>query len=131
MKARLLRPYAGNYAGQIMSNVHEGDFPADVAEYFEDDDPAINDVREPGRLHADVHKVANDGTVKPIKGSDFEKSQQAKVAQVQKEHEDQQQAHLDDLAETEKKAQEGSKVVPQKNPQPARAANVNAPTKQP
>lgn len=111
MKARLLRAWGGNYAGQILSNVKEGDLPSGVAEYFEDDDPAINVVREPSSVGADVHKVANDGTVKPLKGSDFEKGQQAKVKQVQKEHETQQTAHQDDLAETEKKAQEGSKVV--------------------
>jgi len=110
MKARLLRAWSGQYAGQILSNVKEGDIPGDVAEYFEDDDPAINVVREPSNAAADVNKVANDGTVKPIKGSDFEKAQLAKVAAVEAEHEAQQQAQVDDLAETEEKAQKGSKA---------------------
>ena len=44
MKARLLKKWGTNYAGQILTNVQKGSIPADVAEYFEDDDPAVNTV---------------------------------------------------------------------------------------
>jgi hypothetical protein len=109
MKARLLRAYGGNYAGQIMSNVKEGDFPSDAAEYFEDDDPAINTVREPSGLGSH-NLVDENGEVEPIKGSDFAKAQEAKVKAVAEEHEAQQQAQADALAEIEELAQKGSKV---------------------
>jgi hypothetical protein len=44
MKARLMKKWGTNYAGQILTNVEKGSIPADVAEYFEDDDPAVNTV---------------------------------------------------------------------------------------
>lgn len=44
MKARLLKKWGGNYAGQVLSNVEKGSIPAGVAEFFEDDDPAVNTV---------------------------------------------------------------------------------------
>lgn len=44
MKARLLKKWGGNYAGQVLSNVQPGSIPGDVAEFFDDDDPAVNTV---------------------------------------------------------------------------------------
>ena len=44
MKARLLKKWGTNYAGQVLSNVQEGSIPDGVAEIFEDDDPAVNTV---------------------------------------------------------------------------------------
>jgi hypothetical protein len=44
MKARLLKKWGGNYAGQVLSNVEPGSIPAGIAEFFEDDDPAVNTV---------------------------------------------------------------------------------------
>jgi len=44
MKARLMKKWGTNYAGQVLSNVDKGSIPAGVAEFFEDDDPAINTV---------------------------------------------------------------------------------------
>ncbi len=44
MKARLLKKWGANYAGQVLSNVEKGSIPAGVAEFFEDDDPAVNTV---------------------------------------------------------------------------------------
>lgn len=44
MKARLLKKWGSNYAGQVLTNVDEGSIPAGVAEFFEDDDPAVNTV---------------------------------------------------------------------------------------
>ncbi len=44
MKARLLKKWGANYAGQVLTNVEKGSIPAGVAEFFEDDDPAVNTV---------------------------------------------------------------------------------------
>lgn len=44
MKARLLKKWGSNYAGQVLTNVDAGSIPAGVAEMFEDDDPAVNTV---------------------------------------------------------------------------------------
>jgi hypothetical protein len=38
MKARLKKKWGTNYAGQVLSNVQEGSIPADVADFYEDDD---------------------------------------------------------------------------------------------
>lgn len=46
MKARLLKKWGTNYAGQVLTNVDKGSIPAGVAEFFEDDDPAVNTVVE-------------------------------------------------------------------------------------
>ena len=46
MKARLLKKWGTNYAGQVLTNVEKGTIPAGVAEFFEDDDPAVNTVVE-------------------------------------------------------------------------------------
>lgn len=86
MKARLLKQWGGMYAGQILSNVTEGDYPAGVAEYFENDDPAIVEVREPGRPTLNAHVTDENGEVEPLKGSDFAKGQEAKVKAVEEEH---------------------------------------------
>ena len=83
MLARILRKYHTFYAGQILSNVRKGDFPEGVAEYFEDDDPAVNTVRQPGP-DPSLHTV-NDDEVEPLKGSDFAKEQAAKVKAVEAE----------------------------------------------
>ena len=95
MKARLLKKWGSNYAGQILSNVQEGSLPAGVAEYFEDDDPTINTVRQPSGVVDE--NVVNDDEVKPLKGSDHEKSQLAKVKAVEAEHEQQQKSAADVL----------------------------------
>ncbi len=107
MKARLLRQWGGQYAGQIMTNVNEGDFPAGVAEFFDDDDPAIVEVREPGRLTQ--HPVAKDGSVAPLKGSDFAKAQEGKAKAVAAEHVASvrsQQDAIKDKAEEDRKSAE-------------------------
>jgi hypothetical protein len=44
MKARLLKKWGANYAGQVLTNVEKGSIPDGVAEFFEDDDPAVNTV---------------------------------------------------------------------------------------
>ncbi len=44
MKARLLKKWGANYAGQVLSNVDKGSIPAGVAEFYEDDDAAVNTV---------------------------------------------------------------------------------------
>lgn len=44
MKARLLKKWGTNYAGQVLTNVQEGSIPEGVAEFFDDDDPAVNTV---------------------------------------------------------------------------------------
>lgn len=116
MKARILKKWGGFYAGQILSNVEKSHFPDGVAEIFEDDDPAINTVREPsGVTH---ENVVNDDEVAPLKGSDFAKAQEAKVKAVQDEHEAQQSASVDVLntnvassekAPTPKSAKAGTK----------------------
>lgn len=130
MKARLLRAWGGQYAGQIMSNVKEGDYPSGVAEYFEDDDPAIVEVREPGRP-ATGHAVKPDGTVDPLKGSDWEKLQQSKVAAVQKEHDDRvaaiQQAAVDKEEADKAAAEQGAKEAA-KGKASVKAADANVPT---
>ncbi len=46
MKARLMKKWGTNYAGQILTNVDKGSIPSGVAEFFEDDDPAVNTVVE-------------------------------------------------------------------------------------
>lgn len=46
MKARLMKKWGTNYAGQILTNVDKGSIPGGVAEFFEDDDPAVNTVVE-------------------------------------------------------------------------------------
>jgi hypothetical protein len=59
MKARLLKKWGGNYAGQVLTNVEQGSIPAGVAEFFEDDDPAINTV-VPQVAAGDPLSVIND-----------------------------------------------------------------------
>jgi hypothetical protein len=46
MKARLLKKWGTNYAGQILTNVEKGSIPEGVAEFFEDNDPAVMTVVE-------------------------------------------------------------------------------------
>lgn len=59
MKARLLKKWGSNYAGQVLTNVEKGSIPAGVAEFFEDDDPAVNTVVEQGDV-SDPLMVIND-----------------------------------------------------------------------
>lgn len=59
MKARLLKKWGTNYAGQVLTNVDKGTIPAGVAEFFEDDDPAVNTVVEQTSA-ADPLTVIND-----------------------------------------------------------------------
>jgi len=59
MKARLLKKWGTNYAGQVLTNVDKGAIPAGVAEFFEDDDPAVNTVVEQGTAE-DPLMVIND-----------------------------------------------------------------------
>lgn len=96
MKARLLKKFGSNYAGQILTNVEKDSLPAGVAEYFEDDDPAVNTVREPSTGSVPEHTVNND-EVAPLRGSDFAKAQEAKVKAVEKQHDAAQTASADVL----------------------------------
>jgi len=59
MKARLKKKWGTNYAGQILTNVDKGSIPADVADFFEDNDPAVNTVVEQTSA-ADPLSVIND-----------------------------------------------------------------------
>lgn len=59
MKARLMKKWGTHYAGQILTNVDKGSIPAGVAEFFEDDDPAVNTVVEQ-TSSADPLTVIND-----------------------------------------------------------------------
>lgn len=43
-KAFLVKDWAGNYAGQTLTNVAKGTIPADVAEFYEDHEVGPNDV---------------------------------------------------------------------------------------
>jgi hypothetical protein len=59
MKARLMKKWGTHYAGQILTNVDKGSIPAGVAEFFDDDDPAVNTVVEQTSA-ADPLTVIND-----------------------------------------------------------------------
>lgn len=59
MKARLLKKWGGFYAGQVLTNVDKGSIPAGVAEFYEDDDPAVNTVVEQADV-SDPLLVIND-----------------------------------------------------------------------
>lgn len=83
MRARILKQHGVLQPGQIISG-KPGDLPDGVAEYFEDDDPTIITVREPGG-HAGPTMTAN-GEATPWKDSAFAKSQHAKVDTVAAEH---------------------------------------------
>lgn len=54
-----MKKWGTNYAGQILTNVDKGAIPGDVAEFFEDDDPAVNTVVEQ-TSSADPLTVIND-----------------------------------------------------------------------
>jgi hypothetical protein len=81
MKARLLKPWGGNYAGQVLSNVQEGSIPADVATFYEDNDPAINTVVEDEDV-SDPLAVIN-GEIDPKAAKDFDEAQRARVKSSQ------------------------------------------------
>lgn len=85
MIARLLKDWGGYRAGQLLSGRKKGDIPDTHAEYFEDDDPAVIQVREPSAAAPNIHAVV-DNEVQPLKGSDYAKAQQAKIDAVQAEH---------------------------------------------
>jgi hypothetical protein len=44
MKALLVKKWGANYAGQVLTNVEKGSIPADVARFYEDDEPSPEDV---------------------------------------------------------------------------------------
>lgn len=60
MKARLLKKWGSNYAGQVLTNVEKGAIPSDVAEFFDDDDPAVNTVVPHNQNVNDPLMVIND-----------------------------------------------------------------------
>jgi hypothetical protein len=75
MKARLLKKWGGNYAGQVLTNVDKGSIPAGVAEFFEDDDPAVNTVVAQSSAH-DPLMVIND-EINPVHAKAHNESQRA------------------------------------------------------
>jgi hypothetical protein len=80
MKARLKKKWGTNYAGQVLSNVQEGSIPADVADFYEDDDPAVNTVREPGTGAAPLTVTNDELDPEGVKAHD--ESQRAKAKEL-------------------------------------------------
>lgn len=133
MKARILKTFGTLQPGQILTNVDKDHYPAGVAEYFEDDDPAIVTVREPGG-HAGP-PMTPDGEATPWKDSAFAKAQEAKVEAVAAEHVatvKRQKDAIKEKAEADKKASEFEVKVQAAadagEPRPKKPATVNAPT---
>lgn len=77
MKARLLKKWGTNYAGQVLTNVEKGSIPTTHAEYFEDDDPAINTVVEQQNV-GDPLMVIND-EINPEHAKSHNESQRARA----------------------------------------------------
>jgi hypothetical protein len=77
MKARLLKKWGTNYAGQVLTNVDKGSIPAGIAEFFEDDDPAVNTVVEQGDV-SDPLMVIND-EINPAHAKEHNEAQRGKA----------------------------------------------------
>ncbi len=54
-----MKKWGTNYAGQVLTNVEKGSIPSDVAEFFEDNDPAVMTVVEQSNV-GDPLMVIND-----------------------------------------------------------------------
>jgi hypothetical protein len=77
MKARLLKKWGTHYAGQVLTNVQDGSIPAGVAEFYEDDDPAVNTVVEQSNPN-DPLMVIND-EINPETAKTHDEAQRAKA----------------------------------------------------
>ena len=77
MKARLLKKWGTNYAGQVLTNIEKGALPAGVAEYFDDEDPAVMTVRDEGDA-SDPLMVVND-EINPNHAKEHNEAQRAKA----------------------------------------------------
>jgi hypothetical protein len=74
MKALLLKKWAGNYAGQVLTGVAKGSVPADVAQFYEDDEPTPCDVVKDPHVEGTPMTVTND---------ELDKEQVAEVSKAQ------------------------------------------------
>lgn len=88
MKAFLHKKWGTSYAGQVLTGVEKGSIPADVAEFYEDDEPTPNDVvKDPGPVGA--HPLsAKDDSIHVDKVRAVAKEQAAKVEAAQKQTDD-------------------------------------------
>jgi hypothetical protein len=77
MKARLMKKWGTNYAGQVLTNVQEGSIPDGVAEFYEDDDPAVNTVVEQSNPN-DPLMVIND-EINPETAKTHDEAQRARA----------------------------------------------------
>lgn len=82
-KAFLVKDWAGNYAGQTLTNVAKGTIPADVAEYYEDDQIAPGDVVKTDATGGGDPLAVKDGEVdrKKVKSVVKEKQDAVDAAQ--------------------------------------------------
>jgi hypothetical protein len=121
MKARLLKKWGGFYAGQVLTNVDKSSIPAGVAEFFEDDDPAVMTVVDK-RNESDPLTVIND-EINPAHAKAHNESQRAiakesdassqdvsgAVEEMENERAQKQARHADKVAAGRDKAKAGGK----------------------
>lgn len=82
MKALLLKKWGSNYAGQVLTGVQKGSIPADVARFYEDDEPTPMDVVHDPNPGTTPLTVVND-EMNPSEVDAADKSQAAKVKAAQ------------------------------------------------
>jgi hypothetical protein len=88
MKAFLHKKWGTSYAGQVLTGVEKGSIPADVAEFYEDDEPTPNDVVKDVDQTGAHPLSAKDDSIRVEKVREVAKEQKSKVEAAQKANDD-------------------------------------------
>lgn len=81
-KALLLKKWGANYAGQVLTNVQKGSIPADVARFYEDDEPTPMDVvKDPNPGTTPLTVVNDEMDPKEVDAADAAQAAKVKAAE--------------------------------------------------
>lgn len=108
MKAFLKKKWGANYAGQVLTNVEKGSIPAEVADFYEDDQPTPNDiVKDDAAGNEQPLTVVND-EIDPAKAKAAGQAQADKVKAAQGASA---APAVDEDAETQRRAHEADEFA--------------------